>query len=265
MTLGKTLLLGLIATVTIFLGLPVARIRKVSVTAKAALNAFAIGVLVFLLIETLHKSSDQVETALTNAHDHLGPWSSFAGKSVLFVGALLVGLVGLTAYEQWMRNKRSHLNTNANPAYTTALLIALGSGLHNFAEGLSIGQSAARNDVKLAVLLVVGFALHNATEAFGIAGPLTGEATVPTWRWLGLMGLIAGGPTFVGTAIGHSFVNNNLALLFLALAAGSILYVVIQLIGVALKMGRPMSLAWGVIAGLATGLGTDFILVVAGA
>ena len=43
------------------------------------------------------------------------------------------------------------------------------------------------------------------------------------------------------------------------------MYVVIQLIGVALKLNRPMSLAWGIVAGLATGLGTDFILVIAGA
>ncbi len=265
MSFAKTMLLGAIATVTIFLGLPIARMRKVSVTAKAALNAFAIGVLVFLLVETIHKSANRVETALTAAHDNTGPWGTFFSKSLLFLGALLVGLVGLTMYERWMKSSKVQLSKGRSPAYNTALLIAVGIGLHNFAEGLSIGQSAAKNEVSLAVLLVTGFALHNATEAFGIAGPLTGEAEPPSWGWLGLMGLIGGGPTFVGTAIGHSIVNDYLALSFLALAAGSILYVVIQLIAVAMKMDRAMSLAWGTIAGLVTGIGTDFILVVAGA
>src|SRR6266481_4495581 len=54
-----------------------------------------------------------------------------------------------------------------------ALLIAVGIGLHNFAEGLAIGQAAARSEIALATLLVVGFALHNATEGFGIVAPLT--------------------------------------------------------------------------------------------
>ena len=41
--------------------------------------------------------------------------------------------------------------------------IAVGIGLHNFAEGLAIGQSAAAGELSLALLLIVGFALHNAT------------------------------------------------------------------------------------------------------
>ena len=48
-----------------------------------------------------------------------------------------------------------------------------------------------------------------------------------------VLGLIGGGPTFVGTLIGQSFVNETLNMAFLALAAGSILYVVVQLLHVA--------------------------------
>ena len=54
-------------------------------------------------------------------------------------------------------------------------MIATGIGLHNFAEGLAIGQSAARGEISLALVLVIGFALHNATEGFGIVAPLAGE------------------------------------------------------------------------------------------
>jgi zinc transporter, ZIP family len=44
--------------------------------------------------------------------------------------------------------------------------------------------------------LIVGFGLHNATEGFGIVGPLRGVR--PSWGWLGLAGLLGGGPTLLG-------------------------------------------------------------------
>jgi ZIP family zinc transporter len=52
------------------------------------------------------------------------------------------------------------------------------------------------------VLLIIGFGLHNATEGFGIIGPLAAEQTRPGWGFLALLGLIDGGPTFVGTVLG---------------------------------------------------------------
>ena len=63
------------------------------------------------------------------------------------------------------------------------MTIAVAIGLHNFAEGLAIGVSASAGDIGLATVLIVGFALHNATEGFGIVGPL-GDVQ-PSWRWLG--------------------------------------------------------------------------------
>jgi len=157
-----------------------------------------------------------------------------------------------------------------------ALLIAVGIGLHNFAEGLAIGQSAARGELALATLLVIGFGLHNATEGFGIVAPLAGgtadaagpgvaDAARPSWGFLLLLGLIGGGPTFLGTAVGHSFTSEPVSVVFLTLAAGSILYVVIQLLGVAQKMRRPDLLAIGLLIGLILGFATDAIVTAAGA
>jgi ZIP family zinc transporter len=149
-------------------------------------------------------------------------------------------------------------------AHHLAFLIAVGIGLHNFAEGLAIGQSASNGAFSLAVLLVVGFAVHNATEGFGIVAPLAAAGERPSWGFLALLGLIGGAPTFLGTVIGESFVNETVNIAFLALAAGSILYVVVQLLNVALKLGRRELLMWGLFARLVFGLGTELVLVAAG-
>src|SRR5712691_3498440 len=105
-----------------------------------------------------------------------------------------------------------------------SLLIAAGIGMHNFGEGLAIGTSAAAGQLSLAILLVIGFGAHNATEGFGIVAPLAGAQVRPSWGRLAVLGLIGGGPTFIGTIIGGQVTNPLLSIAFLALAAGSILY-----------------------------------------
>ncbi len=146
-----------------------------------------------------------------------------------------------------------------------SLLIAVGIGLHNFGEGLAIGGSAAAGEIGLATVLVIGFALHNGTEGFGIVAPLAAEGDRPSWGFLLLMGLIGGGPTFVGTAVGSQFTSDAMSVIFLTLAAGSILYVVIQLLGVAYKNGRKELIYWGVLLGLCAGFVTDMVVTAGGA
>ena len=109
-------------------------------------------------------------------------------------------------------------------ALQTGLTIAAAIGLHNFAEGLAIGVSAQSGEIGLATVLIIGFALHNATEGFGIVGPL-GDVK-PSWRWLALAGLIGGGPTFLGSMVGYNVTSEPLELAFYALAGGAILYVI---------------------------------------
>ncbi len=155
-----------------------------------------------------------------------------------------------------------------SPARRLSLLIAVGIGLHNFAEGLAIGQSAASGEVALALMLVIGFALHNATEGFGIVAPLAAEiedrSAVPSWGFLLMLGAIGGAPTLIGTVIGHGFTSEPVSVAFLTLAAGSLLYVVIQLIAVATKAKRTDLLAYGLLIGLLAGFFTDAIVTAAG-
>jgi ZIP family zinc transporter len=148
--------------------------------------------------------------------------------------------------------------TSVEPAGRLALLIAVGIGVHNLAEGLAIGQAAAAGEMSLALVLIIGFGLHNATEGFGITAPLAGAR--PSWGFLALLGLIGGGPTLIGTLIGQSFTNETLYLGILAVAAGSILYVILQLFLAAAKLGKTHLLYWGLFFGLLLGYATDFFI-----
>ena len=80
-----------------------------------------------------------------------------------------------------------------------------GIGLHNFSEGLAIGQSAASGrDQPCAHARWIGFGLHNAHGGFGIVGPFSAENEQPNVGLSSrLLGLIGGGPTFIGTLIGQ--------------------------------------------------------------
>ncbi|MCU1429255.1 MAG: zinc permease [Actinomycetia bacterium] len=282
---ARVVLLGAIAGGTIFLGLPVGRMQRSAPRLRAALNALTIGILIFLLWDVLAGAFNALEIALGKAQDGSGTWWRLTGLSSVFVLGLGLGLLGLVYFDAMMRKRggreprslgaaaapvtqpveRSAATmVRTNQAYRLALFIALGIGLHNFAEGLAIGQSAAKGEVSLALLLIIGFGLHNATEGFGIVAPLAGETTRPSWAFLLLMGLIGGAPTFLGTLVGQSFVNEAMYVAFLTLAAGSILYVVIQLLNVAARSGHTEVLMWGVLIGLIVGFATDMVVIAAG-
>ena len=274
MSTTKLLLLAAVAGSTIFLGLPVGRLKHAMPRTRAALNAVAIGILVFLLFDVLVHANEPVESALIKASDGTGTWMRFAGLLLVFVVGVMLGSVSLVRYDRWMAGRAARAPSAAgafglvaglSDAKRLALFIALGIGLHNFSEGLAIGQSAASGEIDLALVLIIGFALHNGTEGFGIVGPFASGEDRPSWRFLGLLGIIGGLPTFLGTVVGNSFVNETLFLAFLALAAGSILYVIVQLLRVANRMGQPEVLMWGLVAGLFLGFATDYVLVAAGA
>jgi ZIP family zinc transporter len=273
MSTAHTYLLGAIAGATIFLGLPLARIRGLRLPARAGMTALATGILLFLLWDVLSNGVEPVERALDAR-----AWGTFAGRAALLAVGFSGGLMSLVYYDWWLKCRRSSpmvgpgaaavdeferppvARLALSPARQLSLLIATGIGLHNLGEGLAIGQSAAAGQVALAVVLIVGFALHNSTEGFGVVGPLAGEHEPPSWRFLALLGLIGGGPTFLGTVVGFAWVSVALQTFFFSVAAGSILYVVFELAAVCRRYSMPVLVGWTLILGVALGFGTDFVL-----
>jgi zinc transporter, ZIP family len=276
---AQILVLGALAGSTILLGLPLGRLAGPGVRLKAALSATATGILLFLLYDVIHGAIEPVDAALNGAVDG-GSWRHFFWYAILFGASATIGLMSLVYYDGWMKRKRDQAMLGPGAASAAefeqtwvgslsasawlSLLIATGIGLHNFSEGLAIGQAGATGAISLAIVLIIGFGLHNATEGFGIVAPLSGEAVRPSWRFLGLLGLIGGGPTFVGTLIGQTWASEALSIAFLSLAAGSILYVVSELISVNRRLASKSLIAWFVVLGLFLGFATEFVVEAAG-
>jgi ZIP family zinc transporter len=276
---AQILVLGAVAGSTILLGLPLGRVATSSVRLRAALSATATGILLFLLYDVIHGGIEPVDEALSSATDG-GSWAHFAWYALLFGAGVTAGLMSLVYYDRWLKAKRDRAmlgpgaasvaefeaswTASLSAASWLSLLIATGIGLHNFSEGLAIGQAGASGEISLAVVLIVGFGLHNATEGFGIVAPLSGDPVRPSWRFLGLLGLIAGAPTFVGTLIGQAWTSEELSIAFLALAAGSILYVVLELVNVNRRLASKTLITWFLLAGLFLGFATEFVVEAAG-
>ncbi len=281
MALSDLVLLGAVAGFTIYLGLPIARMKSCSPRIKGMLNSAAAGVLLFLLIDVMGDAFGTTKEKVLGAlAASAKPAGAAAGAGVaadvwvyplLLVGGVALGLLGLVWFERkyilsqipkqvlaQISNDEAPNALSADKARQMALMIALGIGLHNFAEGLAIGQSYAGGAISLALLLVVGFGLHNATEGFGIAAPLSGFR--PSWKFLALLGLIGGGPTFIGAVIGGFWVSEALAMFFLALAAGAIIYVIKELLYHGRIHGEGLGTMSFLLLGFFLGFGTDLLI-----
>ena len=254
MNQATTVLLGAIAGATIFLGLPVARLRGLPKPVQGFLNAFATGILVFLLWDILAHAGGPVKAALEQRQGQ-----AFAAMAVIFAVGMAAGLLGLVYFNRSIFSHLRHGTANPSPQ-ALSLAIATGLGLHNLSEGLAIGESAHVGAIAFTGVLAVGFALHNITEGFGIAAPMTSGATPASWRFLGLAGLIGGGPTFVGTWIGFLASSPYFSVAFLAVAAGALLYVLNELFNLGRKLNSPPAFAWGLLLGFLTAYATDLFL-----
>ena len=283
MSFAQTIVLGALAGFTIFLGLPVGRLQLLGSKARVALAMFAVGVLAFIFVDVMSNGLTIVNDALHAYKSDRQSLSYVVWLVVLLAGGFAAGSAGLAVLERRMRPAKPPIAGGADTAAIGAtepealvreldaarrralrvgLTIAAAIGVHNFAEGLAIGVSARAGAISLATVLIIGFALHNATEGFGIVGPLGGVR--PTWKWLAAAGLIGGGPTFLGSIVGYAVTSNPLELAFYAAAGGAILYVIGEVWNGMRRYGHREIGLLMVSAGFIVGVLTDLIVTYGG-
>ena len=104
MPASQIAILGAFAGLTIFLGLPLGRVRTEMPRAKAFLNALAIGILIFLLWDVLTAAWEPTDEAL-GSH-HYATAVTYGGVMLVCVGA---GLIGLVYFDRWMKHRAARL------------------------------------------------------------------------------------------------------------------------------------------------------------
>jgi zinc transporter ZupT len=256
----ELVLIGSFAGFTIFLGLPVVMLG-ISNRTRGFLSAFAVGILMFLIVDVFSHAWTQTSDDAVAAFNGTGSSGTAVTELALMFGGITLGLLGLVFYE------RSYMGQGQEPASPTKVstMTALGIGAHNLSEGLAIGQSFVAGYVGLGIVLAVGFAAHNTTEGFGITAPLAALETKPRVSFLAKVLFIGGVPTLIGTLLGSVAYSAEAYVFFLAIAGGALVYVTMLMFNTGRRRYSSSLMMGGIFLGLCLGFLTDLIVSLGGA
>lgn len=243
---------------------------SLSLVAQAVLGAFvgilpvAIGLMFYPALRGVGRNGMDFLLSLTVGLlaflfvDALEDAFELAGEAAaLFQGPTMIVLAATASFLLLMAAGR---RSGAPTGLALATFIALGIGLHNLGEGLAIGAAFASGAAGLGTFLVLGFTLHNITEGIGIAAPILKQR--PPLRTFAALTLLAGGPAVIGLWIGSLAYAPQWSALALAVGAGAILQVIVELVSMQLRQradGTRALLAPSAMAGLAAGIGFMYL------
>jgi zinc transporter ZupT len=211
-------------------------LRELRPEGMTFLLAMTAGLLAFLFVDTME---DALELADETA-------AAFQGHLMVIAATIMTFLILLAIGRR----------QGAPTGMALATYIALGIGLHNLGEGLAIGAAFATGAAGLGAFLVLGFTLHNVTEGIGIAAPLL--KTRPSLARFVFLTLLAGAPAIAGIWLGSLAVSPHWAALALAIGAGAILQVILE-VGAYMCRSTGIEKAWAlvsptIVGGIAAGV-----------
>ena len=254
MDLWTTVLLGFIAGVTILLGLPVAGSRRPMPGAAGRSSTRSRSACCSSWSGTCCPRPGSRSTPRWPAlHEHTGGFAPVFGYGVLFVAGLggraarpgrlrraicaararrapTVGGPGAMSVAERPRRAGSPAWSRRAPAG------AADRDRHRAAQlRRGAGDRSVRRPQRDRARHAAGRSASRCTtrpraSASSPRWPPTSTTTAPAAPELGLParhGAIGGGPTFLGTSVGHGFTSEPVSVIFLTLAAGSIIYVVV--------------------------------------
>ena len=240
---GLFALIGvLVGLIPVYLGLAwYPLLQRLSEPAINVLLCFTVGLLAFLLIDAVVEAFEVTERLP----------ETYNGPALIALG-LFGSILALTAGGRWLEARARRHRAGQEPL-VLAGMIALAIGLHNLGEGLAIGAAFNLGAISLGSMLIIGFTLHNITEGLAIVAPLARSGT--TLGQLGWLGLLAGAPTIVGGWLGAFAYSPLWSVLFLAIGAGAVLQVIIEITRqMAHRTGwAELAVAPGKVGGLAAG------------
>src|ERR1043166_1232104 len=176
----QLLLLGSIAGFTIFLGLPVAALQHLSIKKKGFLNAFAIGILVFLVIDIFSHAWESASTAASDAFAGKAPVGSALLDLLAMFGGLAIGLLGLVWYEskymkkpikEQQRHTLSSASSSSLSAADDEITLAGTNRMTGGGRGEHQQQHLLQQEVtayRLAMMIAIGIGAHNFSEGLAI-------------------------------------------------------------------------------------------------
>jgi zinc transporter, ZIP family len=191
--------------------------------------ALTIGLLAFLLVDTLEGALEVAGQAAPGLKSAILVW-------------IVAGLASLLLWGL------AHWRADGFTPLALAASIAFAIGVHNLGEGLAVGSAFATGAAALGGFLLLGFTLHNVSEGVGIIAPLLERR--PSLAILAGLACLAGLPAILGLWLGAFAYSSHWAALALAIGAGAILQVIIE-VGLLLwsQIGKDRTKAYAVIFG----------------
>lgn len=247
-TFAAAMLLSLIMGFSIFLSFPLTRKGQMKLSYSVFLVSGASGILIFLIADIF----SDVSSILYKPGQYV---SNIPFSLVFAVSVLLIFTVLFFLENSWRKPVE---NLDRTPE-RIATIIAVGMGLQNLTEGLVFGSTYAAGLSGLLLVILVGFILQNFTEGFPIASPFLGRANGRS-GFIGILYLIGGFPTVLGTLIGLLYFSDLFVIIFDGLAIGAIVYVLIPMVRSLLRQAEIGHLLRYVYIGILIGFVVGFLV-----